>query len=100
MRFIGWWYVRKLCQYIHSVDLVLRSIPHIEIDLYATKAVISGSDLYGPGVVSVQDNILIGDMVVIEHDGEILALGEAQMNKHDMNKRANGTAVHITKVLV
>ena len=52
-------------------------------------------DLFAVGVKSCEGDWLIGDQVVIEQDGEITAVGIAQMNPDEMIHMSRGIAVEV-----
>jgi phosphoadenosine phosphosulfate reductase len=65
-------------------------------DIGAIPSIIGGSNLMGPGVVSADEDIRIGDeVVVLNPEGGILATGVAKKTGSELNAKGRGAAVKV-----
>jgi archaeosine synthase len=63
---------------------------HVEIENFIPKA-----NIFAVGVTGASENIRIGDEVVVAHNGEVRAVGVAQMSGREMKEAEHGMAVKV-----
>ncbi|WP_297215113.1 DUF1947 domain-containing protein [Thermoplasma sp.] len=68
----------------------------VTVDEGAEPHILNGSDVFAPGIVSMDSNIRKGDMVFIKSiKGYFIAVGLAEMDADEIMKTRKGRAVHI-----
>ncbi len=96
---IGWWYLKKIINYIEPIERALNMIPKITVDGRLDGPIRSGADLFAPGVLNA-DNCVTGDMVqIVNQNNTVLAVGTAVMDSKLMVQSQKGVAVEVSKVL-
>jgi phosphoadenosine phosphosulfate reductase len=79
-----------------AVRMLARMKGKVIADVGALPSIADGSNLMGPGVVSAEESIEIGDEVaVLDSEGSVHSTGVARKTGHEMNARSRGVAVKI-----
>ena len=91
----------ELTEMLHPMEVVLEHMRTIEIKDSAVDAICHGADLAMPGIVSLDDAIIQGDVVAMRSmSGEGVALGKALMGAQEIAARSEGIAVKTTRVFM
>ncbi len=71
------------------------TIPRVVVDMGAVKYVANGADIMRPGIVSVQDGIAEGSIVVVvdEKHGKPLAVGVSTMSSDGLRAVSGGKVI-------
>jgi PUA domain protein len=71
------------------------TIPRVVVDMGAVKYVANGADIMRPGIVSVQDGIAEGSIVVVvdEKHGKPLAVGVSTMSSDGLRAASGGKVI-------
>jgi len=74
---------------------VFSLLPRIVVDMGAVPHVCNGADLMAPGVVQIDGDFNIEDLLLIvdERHGKSLAIGVSLLNSHAMRKLKHGKVV-------
>jgi PUA domain protein len=69
----------------------------VTVDKGAIKYVINGADIMSPGIVNADNDIMVGDLVVVieEQHGKALAVGKALISGPEMIHNTAGKAVEV-----
>ena len=65
----------------------------VAVDNGAKQAIIKGASVLSPGIVYADENISADDPVMIVYESEIIAVGLAKMNGHQMSPQTKGVAI-------
>lgn len=70
-------------------------LPRVVVDMGAVGFVTNGADVMRPGVTFVEDGVALGTLVVVvdEHHGKPLAVGEALLDAEGMRRAPGGKVV-------
>jgi len=79
---------------------ILKAYKKVMLEKNITKYLGSGSDLFVPGIFSVESNIEIGDDVAVFDGVTLVALGVANMDSEDIRLSEKGVAVKIKTRLI
>ncbi|UCG69822.1 MAG: RNA-guided pseudouridylation complex pseudouridine synthase subunit Cbf5 [Thermoplasmata archaeon] len=91
-------YLRKA---VLPLERLLGHIPKIVVKDSAVDAICHGADLALPGVLQLDSEIKLDDMVaLITSKGEGIALGNAQLTSEDIFEKEEGIAVNTKRVLM
>lgn len=76
-------------------DEVFLLLPKIIVDMGAVPHICSGADLMAPGIVRIDGDFKIDDLLLIadERHGKPLAIGVALLDSHTMGKVKHGKVV-------
>jgi len=92
---------KPLRSIVQPVEEVTALIPKIWIRDTAVDAVCHGADLALPGIVSLNSDIEVDDLVALfTLKGELVALGKALMTSEEMLEREKGVAVKTERVVM
>lgn len=90
-----------IARMFHPMEILLAQIPKIEVKDSAVDAICHGANLAVPGLVSLDEGIIKGDLVaVMTLRGEGVGLGHALMDAQEIMKRNEGFAVDISRVFM
>jgi H/ACA ribonucleoprotein complex subunit 4 len=91
-------YLRKA---IFPMERLLSHLPKIVVKDSAVDAICHGADLAIPGILQLDSEIKMDDMVaLITSKGEGIALGKAQLMSEDILEKEEGIAVNTKRVLM
>jgi len=91
-------FIRKV---LLPVESAIESTPKIFIKDSAISALYHGASLAIPGIIGVETNINVGNMVaLLSIRGELIGIGYALMTSNDMISKDRGLAVKPTAILV
>ena len=86
---------------IHPVERALVHLPQITIRDSAVDAICHGASLAAPGIVSLSEKIMTGDIVcVYTQKGEAVSIGDACMDAIAMQRAKTGIAVRTDRVIM
>ncbi len=94
------WLVRtreKIFPALHALLDGVVTLPQVVVDIGAVPHIANGADVMGPGIVSADDSIRQGDIVVIldQKNQMPLAVGQAIFSADKMKARSKGRAVTV-----
>ena len=86
---------------LHPMEIVLEHMKTLEIKNSAVDAICHGADLAIPGIISLDEDVVEGDVVAIRSlSGEGIGLGKALMDTREIVKRSEGIAAKTTRVFM
>ncbi len=91
-------FIRKV---LLPVEYAIKNVPKIFIKDSAINALYHGASLAIPGIIGVETNINVGNMVaLLSIRGELIGIGYALMTSNDMVSENRGLAVKPTAILI
>lgn len=91
---------KSLEDLIIPINEAISEMPKIEIKETALDTVKHGADLKKPGIREVKGKLNKGKLVALEFKRKIIAIGEAQMNQEEIQRRDKGIVVKTEKIII
>ena len=86
---------------MQPIEVAVDFLPKVWIDDDVLPRLQHGSPVFAPGVVRVEDDIKVGDLVACYTTGNVLAsVGLAEMDSKQMIKELHGMAVKTDVVMI
>jgi tRNA pseudouridine55 synthase len=91
----------KIRSIIKPIEVALEGVLSVAVKDSAVDALCHGAQVAIPGIVAIDKNIRKGDLVAIYSlKGEIVALGEANMNSEEIRENDKGIAFNIKRLIM
>lgn len=91
----------KIRSIIKPIELALEGVLSVAVKDSAVDALCHGAQVAIPGIVAIDKNIQKGNLVAIYSlKGEIVALGEANMNPEEIRENDKGIAFNIKRLIM
>lgn len=91
----------KIRQIIKPIEYAVQHLPKIYVQDNAIKTLTHGADLHVPGIVKLESDIKVEELVAIMSlDQELVCIGNAKMSSEDILKSEKGLAVKTSKVFM
>lgn len=92
------WFFERQGVLVPHLRLLLRRpsiVKRVTVDMGAVRFLVNGADVMRPGVVAVEEGIVVGDFVVVvdEQHGKALVVGEALFDTAGMLAATGGKVV-------
>ena len=91
----------KIRSFIKPIELALEGVLSVAVKDSAVDALCHGAQVAIPGIVAIDKNIQKGNLVAIYSlKGEIVALGQANMNSEEIRENDKGIAFNIKRLIM
>lgn len=91
----------KIRSIIKPIEMALEGVLSVAVKDSAVDALCHGAQVAIPGIVAIDKNIRKGNLVAIYSlKGEIVALGEANMNSEEIRENDKGIAFNIKRLIM
>jgi H/ACA ribonucleoprotein complex subunit 4 len=91
----------KIRSFIKPIEVALEGVLSVAVKDSAVDALCHGAQVAIPGIVAIDKNIRKGNLVAIYSlKGEIVALGEADMNSQEISENDKGIAFNIRRLIM
>ena len=91
----------KIRSIIKPIEVALEGVLSVAVKDSAVDALCHGAQMAIPGIVAIDKNIQKGNLVAIYSlKGEIVALGEANMNSEEIRENDKGIAFNIKRLIM
>lgn len=92
---------KKIRSIIKPIEVALEGVLSVAVKDSAVDALCHGAQVAIPGIVAIDKNIRKGNLVAIYSlKGEIVALGEANMNSEEISENDKGIAFNIKRLIM